>query len=126
VIARFIEQKLRGKPLTVYGNGRQTRDFIYVSDCARFIVEAGLATGVDGEIINAGSGTSVSIFELAEIISGGSSPITNVPHPHPNSEIYSMRCDSSKAHKLLGWKAKVKLHKGIAVTQRWISAKLSQ
>jgi len=119
VISTFLHQKLRDEPLHIYGEGTQTRDFLYVEDCAEFIVKASLGEETCGQIFNAGSGKDISIAKLASLIANGSSSIRHVPHPHPQSEIQKMVCDFTKAKTLLGWKPRVNLEEGIARTREW-------
>lgn len=119
VIATFLHRKLINKPLHIYAEGTQTRDFLYVEDCAEFIVEASIREKTCGQILNAGSGKDISIAKLASLIANGSSPIHRVPHQHPQSEIQKMVCDFSKARALLGWKPRVSLEEGIARTREW-------
>jgi Nucleoside-diphosphate-sugar epimerases len=120
VVAIFIKNKLAGKTLNIYGEGTQTRDLLYVEDCARFVVEAGYSNTVNGEIVNAGLGRDISINELAELVVGDSKRIVHVEHIHPQSEIQKLLCDYSKAGRLLGWKPEVSLEEGISRTEKWI------
>jgi nucleoside-diphosphate-sugar epimerase len=120
VVPRFIRLKLEGKPLTIYGSGEQTRDLLYVEDCAEFIIKAAFSDKSNGEIINGGTGQDIKIKDLALLIAGSEDRIVNVPHPHPQSEIWKLRCDPSKAKKLLGWEARTTLEEGIKRTAEWI------
>ena len=122
VIAIFIKNKLTGNDLSIYGDGTQTRDFLYVEDCARFVVECGYSDRVNGEILNAGSGRDVSINELAQLIVKEKDRIRHVPHIHPQSEIQKLSCNYQRAEELLGWKPKVSLEEGIAKTEKWIKS----
>lgn len=123
VISVFLRRALGGKPLEIFGSGRQTRDFMYAEDCADFIVMAARSQ-ISGEIINGGSGKDISITQLANLIAGDPSRVTHQPHPHPQSEIMKLVCDYAKATKLLGWKPKTPLSEGIEKTKRWIDGKL--
>ncbi|WP_430791202.1 dTDP-glucose 4,6-dehydratase [Virgibacillus flavescens] len=122
VVAIFLKNKLAGKPLQIYGDGTQTRDLLYVEDCARFVVETGYSNDVNGEIINAGLGKDVSINDLAKQISGDEDSITHVTHIHPQSEIPKLLCDYSKAKKLLGWEPEYSLEQGIKKTEEWVKS----
>ena len=66
VITIFIGQVLRGEPLTVIGDGKQTRCFTYVDDAVRATIAAGVAPGTDGEVFNIGTDVETTILELAE------------------------------------------------------------
>jgi len=121
VVAIFIKRSLEGLPLNIYGDGKQTRDLLYVEDCAEFVVQAGYSDRVNGEIVNAGLGRDISINDLALLISGDASKIKHVPHIHPQSEIPKLLCNAQKAKNLLGWYPKTSLEEGIAKTKEWIT-----
>ena len=120
VVSIFIKSKLNNEPLEVYGDGTQTRDLMYVEDCADFIIKSAASDSAVGEVINAGMGIDISINELALLIVGDEERITRVPHRHPQSEINKLVCDCSKAKRLLGWKPKTRLEEGIAKTEEWL------
>lgn len=121
VVSIFIQKSLDNQPLPVFGDGTQTRDFIYVEDCAEFIIKAAFSDKAIGEIINAGSGSDISIKDLALLISNDQKMIKLVPHHHPQAEIQKMVCDDSKASKLLGWVPKTSLKDGIIKTRDWMN-----
>ncbi|MCE5169317.1 GDP-mannose 4,6-dehydratase [Paenibacillus profundus] len=120
VVAIFIKNKLEGKDLSIYGPGTQTRDLLYVEDCARFVAEAGYSRRVNGHIINAGLGRDIAINNLALLIVGDATRINHVPHIHPQSEIQKLLCNNKKADELLSWKPLVTLEEGIRRTEEWI------
>jgi nucleoside-diphosphate-sugar epimerase len=124
VVAIFIKRNLEGLPLNIYGDGSQTRDLLYVEDCAEFVVQAGYSDKVNGEIVNAGLGKDISVNELALIISGDKDKIKHVPHIHPQSEIPRLLCNCQKAGSLLGWYPKTSLDKGVLKTTEWIRSQL--
>ncbi|MCP4230220.1 MAG: NAD-dependent epimerase/dehydratase family protein [bacterium] len=119
VVATFVSRKLAGQTLQVYGDGTQTRDLLYVTDCARFIVEAGLS-GFSGRIINAGYGEETRIIDLADMIADGGVPVELRPHIHPQSEVQRLLSDNSRATTLLGWKPEVELGEGIKRLEGWL------
>jgi len=123
VISVFINKKLEKKPLFVFGDGNQTRDFLYVEDCADFIVKSAFSDKIIGEILNTGLGTDISINDLAILIAKDIKKIKHVKHPHPQSEIFKLICDYSKARKLLNWEPKIPLEKGIKLLEEWLSNK---
>ncbi|MCD1260829.1 GDP-mannose 4,6-dehydratase [Paenibacillus athensensis] len=120
VVAIFIKNKLAGKDVHIYGEGTQTRDLLYVEDCARFVVKAGYSERVNGNIVNAGLGRDISINDLASLIVQDSTRIKHVPHIHPQSEIQKLLCNYAKAEELLGWKPQVDLEEGIMRTMEWM------
>lgn len=120
VMAIFIKRKLEGQELHIYGEGSQTRDLLYVEDCARFVVLAGYSDRANGEIINAGLGRDISINDLAAMIVQNPCRIKHVPHIHPQSEIPKLLCNYEKAKELLGWEPTVSLEEGIRRTEEWM------
>jgi UDP-glucose 4-epimerase len=122
VVGIFISKALRGEKLRIFGDGKQTRDLLYVEDCADFIFKASTTGQAIGETINAGTGRDISINELAFEISGDEGMIEHVKHHHPQAEIQKLVCDSAKARALLNWEPKTSLREGIAKTTEWIKA----
>jgi len=120
VISIFIQKELNGDVLNIYGDGTQTRDLMYVEDCAEFVVEAACSDKVNGEILNAGLGEDITINELAGIICMDKKRIRNIKHIHPQSEIPKLLCDYSKTRKLMGWEPKTSLKEGINKTREWM------
>lgn len=123
VISIFLERYLTGQTLEVFGDGTQTRDFLYVDDCADFIVKTALSDRAVGQVINAGSGCDIAIKDLALLITEDSDRIRHATHPHSKSEIAKLLCDCSKAKKLIGWKPKVSLDEGLERTKKWLLAR---
>ena len=120
VIAIFMKNSIEGKSLKIYGDGNQTRDFLYVEDCADFIVKAGYSDKADGQIINAGTGTDITINDLALKIANDKFGIDHVTHIHPQSEINRLLCDPEKAWGLLSWIPQTNIDEGITKTKEWI------
>jgi nucleoside-diphosphate-sugar epimerase len=126
VVAIFLARDLAGQPLLVKGDGTQTRDLMYVEDCARFVVRAGQTAAGDGEVINAGLGSDVSIHDLAALVAdpskgGHGVPVRHVEHDHPQAEIPKLLCDNRKAARLLDWRPAVGLEEGLRRTRAWIA-----
>lgn len=126
VIARFMDQALRGEPLTVYGDGRQTRSFIYVSDAVEGTLRAGTHPAAVGKIFNIGRAEEISIRELAgkvRAITGRPVPIRFVPLPEaygPGFKDPPRRVpDVRQARTLLGFEARVTLEEGLKRTWEW-------
>ncbi len=120
VVSIFVNQKINNERLKIFGSGTQTRDLIYVEDCAEFIVKASENEKCIGEIINAGTGHDISINDLAMLIVDDKNRIEHVEHHHPQSEINKLVCDSSKAKELLNWEPKTSLEEGIKKLEKWI------
>lgn len=108
-IGKFLKQRKARKPLTICGDGTQTRDFTNVSDVVRANLLAAESKKVGkGEVINIGAGRNFSVNQLAKLIGG------EVVHESPRVEPHDTLADSSLAKKLLGWKPEVTLEEGIA------------
>lgn len=122
VVGVFLKRNINGEVLEVFGDGNQTRDFLYIEDCADFVVKAALSDKANGQIINAGLGKDISINELAFMITKDKKKIKHVSHHHPQSEIQKLLCDYSKAKQILGWKPKTSLEEGIHKTKKHILA----
>ena len=112
VIYKFLKAALRGKPLTIYGDGEQTRDFVYVEDVARANLKA-LESRVGG-VFNIGSGNSITINELARITLEITGSKSSIMHTNPRlGDIKHSKADITKAINLLGWKLLIELREGL-------------
>jgi nucleoside-diphosphate-sugar epimerase len=123
VVSIFTNRDLAGEPLKIFGDGTQSRDLLYATDCARFIVEGTFCDDAIGEVLNAGTGTDISINDLAELIATEGTEITHVEHHHPQSEVQTLRCDPSKAETMLDWEPEVSLEEGIDRLRTWLRQK---
>ena len=120
VMAAFINSVDKNNDINIYGSGKQTRDLLYVKDCVRLVKMAGDSEGVNGEIINVGTGVDISINELAKVISKNKVKINHIKHLHPQAENMKLLCDYSKAKKLLNWKPIYTIEVGVKETTEWI------
>jgi nucleoside-diphosphate-sugar epimerase len=120
VVSIFTSRDIAGEPLKIFGDGTQTRDLMYVTDCARFIVDGTFSDGAVGEVINAGTGSDISINELAELVASDGTEITHVEHHHPQSEVQKLLCNPEKTNDLLGWEPDVSLEAGIERLRQWL------
>lgn len=112
-IAKFLQQRSLGRPMTITGDGLQTRDFTHVRDIVRANILAARSARVGkGEVINIGTGQNASIAHVAELIGG---PIEYIP---ARLEPHDTIADNSLAKKLLGWEPSVSLEEGIAELKR--------
>jgi dTDP-glucose 4,6-dehydratase len=119
VIPNFMWQALRGKDLTVYGNGSQTRSFCYVSDEVDGILR--LSRSSEHLPVNVGNPTEFTILECAQkviAITGSASHIQfePLPEPLPQDDPKQRRPDISKAQRLLQWAPKVDLESGLRLS----------
>jgi nucleoside-diphosphate-sugar epimerase len=121
VVSIFLKRDLANEPLLVKGSGAQTRDLLYVEDCADFVVAAALSPKTEGRVVNAGTGTDISVNALAQLCCSKGNRVERVAHDHPQAEIMKLRCDPSLAHSLLGWQARISVEEGVARTRRWLA-----
>ena len=124
VVAIFTRRSIEGEDLRIFGDGTQTRDLLYVQDCARFVVSALTSASVVGRVVNAGTGQDVSVNELAALVEPDAARIVHVPHIHPQSEIAVLRCDPSLAAELLDWRPTVSLPAGLMRVRGWMEERL--
>jgi UDP-glucuronate decarboxylase len=114
VIPRFIDQITHDKSVTIFGDGKQTRSFSYVTDTVIGFLRLAAEDGLTGEVVNIGSPDEITIMELAETIYQilGKTPNYEY-HPMPQDDPHRRLPDITKAEKLLSWKAKISLKEGI-------------
>ena len=115
VVSNFLIQALEGNPLTVYGDGRQTRSFCYVSDLVDGLFR--LLMSAEGEPVNLGNPAERTIRDLVaaiERILGRSLPVTYNPLPQDDPRV--RQPDITRARMLLGWEPKVELEVGLRET----------
>lgn len=120
VVSIFLKRDIENKPLLIKGSGRQTRDLLYVEDCAQFVVRAAASEAAEGKVINAGTGNDIAIAELANICLSEGNTIEFVPHDHPQAEIMRLCCDARRAKELLNWTPTTGLEEGIRRTRTWL------
>jgi dTDP-glucose 4,6-dehydratase len=124
-IPTFIRQALSGQPLTVAGDGLQTRSICYVDDTVRGI--AALAWSEHAGPVNIGNPREISVAQLAQMIrdlSGSRSAITFVERPADDPQV--RRPDTTLAFETLGWRPEVPVEEGLHRTIEWFSAVLGQ
>ncbi len=124
VVSNFIVQALKGDPITLYGDGQQTRSFCYVDDLIegfiRFMASDHAQTGP----LNLGNPSEFTMLELAEMVirlTGSRSPL--VHHPLPQDDPRQRRPDIAKAEALLGWRPAVALEDGLERTIAYFRAR---
>ena len=121
VVSNFITQALRGEPLTVYGEGGQTRSFCYVDDLVEGITRL-LFSDADGPV-NVGNPLEMTVLELAEFVqelSGSEAGIVKEPLPTDDPKV--RRPDISRARAILDWEPKVDLRDGLEKTMEYFRA----
>jgi UDP-glucose 4-epimerase len=121
VIPKFLLRCLAGKPMIIFGDGTQTRDFTFVTDTASGILAAGLSDESVGQTINLGTGKEIQIRELANTIAQTlGRPKAEITHVEPRpGDVLRLLADSSKAKKLLRFEPTIELREGIACLRDW-------
>lgn len=123
VVSIFIGNVLRNEPITIFGDGKQSRDFVHIKDVADAWISAIDNDKSFGEVFNLGSGIRVSINELVDVILesfGKNRKNYKVIYKEerPGDQKH-MQADISKARKILGWKPKISFEDGMADTISW-------
>ena len=120
VVPRFIAAALAGEPPTVYGDGRQTRDFCYVSDTVWATLAACVAARAVGQVINVGRGQACDLLAvIAELRGLIDRPILPRFEPARQGDIRDSVADIARARDLLDFSPQVSLHEGLARTVAW-------
>ena len=130
VIPTIISQALNGGLIRL-GSLSPVRDLNYVSDTVEGFIKMAESPGAVGEVINIGSGKSVSIGELAgkiiDLLGGNKQIITEDERVRPEaSEVLELLCDHRKARELIGWEPRVSLEEGLSMTIKFIQENLSR
>ena len=134
VVAKFIRRAMQGEPLEIYGDGKQTRDFIYIDDLVDAIYKAATLTqhsalstqhsSIGGEIFQIATSKETTVAELVDILLPilRESGVENIQVRHEAQRLGDVRrnfSDTTKAKNMLGWKARVGLKEGLAKTVNW-------
>lgn len=132
VVAIFCTRILDGKPLTIFGDGTQTRDYVYVGDVANAVLMAATrdipaADRVDARAFNVGTGVGTSVLDLAQMLqaqTATSLPIEFAPR-RPGEQQESV-LDVSKSRDVLGWTPRTELRDGLLKSFEWASSRKRQ
>jgi UDP-glucose 4-epimerase len=125
VVSIFVSRLLENRPLTVFGNGLQTRDYVFVRDVARANVLASTATvpagsSIDDTAFNIATGKQTNVLELAEMVGKvmGQKPVVEMA-PARAGELFRSSLDVAKAGKVLGWKPQYGFDDGLPQLVDW-------
>jgi UDP-glucuronate decarboxylase len=123
-LPRFISQALDNRPITIYGDGYQTRSFCYITDTISALLELSQRDDMAGEVFNIGSPGEITILELAKKIVKETNSKFEIEFLPPRPDDPKRRCpDITKATSLLGWKPKVTLDEGLRKTIQHLASK---
>jgi UDP-glucose 4-epimerase len=129
VVATFCDAVARRQPLTIHGDGRQTRCFLYVEDNVRATYRAGILPEAEGQVFNLGSTEEISILELSQLVAEAA----GVPHEVrfvPYEEVFGARFDDprrrvpdiAESERMLGFRPTTSLREGLVRTVSWAAA----
>ena len=124
VVARFIKRAMDGEVLEIYGDGTQTRDFIFVDDLIRAVRLSATTEGVGGEVFQIATSAETTVQELTDkllpaLAAAGLEDMEVRKTAARRGEVRRNYADTSKAHRMLGWKAEVGLDEGLRRTVDW-------
>lgn len=127
VIPKFIDLALKGKPITIYGDGTQSRDFTYVDDMVNAFLTMGQHKKAIGESVNFGTGKDISVNKTAQLIVKYTKSKSKITHVKKRlAEVKKLRCDASYAKKLFGWKSTVGIDEGLKKNIEWAKLNLKK
>jgi UDP-glucuronate decarboxylase len=125
IVSNLIVQALRGEPLTIYGTGKQTRSFCYVSDLVDGLIGLVELEQNPEAPVNLGNPGEFTILELADLITRAIPTRSQVVHePLPQDDPQRRRPDISRARALLGWSPRVTLAEGLPPTIAWFASRI--
>ncbi|MEY2486943.1 MAG: UDP-glucose 4-epimerase [Verrucomicrobiota bacterium] len=122
VIGIFMNQLLQGKPMTIFGDGAQTRAFSHIDGVAPLIAEGPLIPSAVNEIFNVGADTPYSVLEISREIAQAFGRPHNIKFEPARNEVVHAFSDHSKAGRVFPSAAQVSLKEGIARMARWVNA----
>ena len=124
VIPRFIDQALRNKSITVHGDGKQTRSYLYIEDWLAATWEFLNSSKTKGAILNVGNNKEISVLDLAKLILKKTNSKSKIIYLPPREEDPKRRAaDITKIKKLLNWSPKITLEEGLERTINWLKKK---
>jgi UDP-glucose 4-epimerase len=125
VIPNFLQSALQGTPAQVYGDGQQTRDFIYVENVvdANILAATTSAESANGVVVNVGAGRRTSLLELISVIGGVvGRQLGYIPQPARAGDVRDSLACMERAQRVLGYRSRVSLEDGLRHTWNWFAA----
>ena len=127
VVPRFIEQALTNAPITVFGDGSQTRSFCYVTDQITGLLKLAFLDDLSGAVVNIGNDEEMTISSFADLVRRLAGSDSNIVHDDlPEGDPLRRRPDIGKARKLLQWEPKVSTEEGVKRTIEWFRASFTR
>jgi UDP-glucose 4-epimerase len=122
VISRFLSAAAAGEPVTIYGDGRQSRDFVYVGDVVAAVLAALQRPLTGVSILNVGTGRQTDLLEILRVVGQQSGQtLERRMEAAREGDIRDSRADAGRARWVLGWEAGTPLSAGIAATWAWFA-----
>ena len=123
-MSRFILQALTNQPITVYGNGKQTRSFCYITDTVTGLMLLMTSAKANGEAVNVGNTKEIAIIEIAKKVKETTKCKSKIEfHPLPKDDPKRRCPDTAKLEQLVGWKPNVSFEEGLKRIVTWFSQK---
>ena len=114
VISIFVDKMSMGKPVTIFGDGEQTRDFVFVSDVVRANLLAAVVPEAAGQLFNIGTGRAITVNHLFDSLSGILSYTGKPAYQPPRAgDVRHSYADSGRARSVLGWQPRIDLERGL-------------
>jgi UDP-glucose 4-epimerase len=120
VVGIFMNQLLRGEPMTIFGDGAQQRAFTHISDVAPVIASSASCPAAFGEMFNLGADVPCAVNRLAQVVADAMGRECRVQHLDPRHEVQLAFADHSKAEQFFGKRAKTSLEDGIRMMAAWV------
>jgi len=131
VVAKFIRKAIQGKIMEIYGDGKQSRDFIYIDDLVQAIRLAAKVDGIGGEVFQIAAGAEATVADLVEklipILADAGIKGAEIRYGSPRlGDVLRNFSDTSKANRILGWEARLGLEEGLKRTVDWFTQGLEK
>jgi len=126
-VPNFIVQSLTRKPITVYGNGKQTRSFCYISDMVDGLMKLMVKDNLSGEVVNLGNPEERTVLDVAILIKDMTNSNSEITFkPLPKDDPIRRKPDITKARKILGWEPSAHFKSGLGKTIEWFRGELKK
>jgi UDP-glucose 4-epimerase len=121
-INKFVKAIMQGNEIILYGDGKQTRDFTFISDAVEANIKAALYTG-SGEVINIGGGSRITVIELIRTIEKICQKSAQIQYTEQQKgDAHDTLADVKKANEQLGWKSEISINSGLSQYINWINS----
>ena len=119
VVGIFMNQIMQGKPMTIFGDGTQTRAFTYIGDVAHLIARAPFVPEAHGEIFNVGADIPCTVNELASVVAKAFGVTPRIQYLPAREEVLHAFADHTKARRIFNWHKQTSLEEGVLLMAHW-------